>query len=148
MHTEQWKKNKSKQMLGNNFAKGNPPSKGSFKKGDNLGNKNPNWKGGKFTTKDGYVAIKTATHLLGANNYTLEHRLVIEKVIGRKIKHPEVVHHINGVKNDNRVNNLILFKSNKSHQKFEWIQQGMNEGEIIFDGRNNIGGNDVKSDKS
>lgn len=46
-----------------------------------------------------------------------DHRLVMEKVIGRKLKSSEVVHHINFNKRDNRPENLMLFKSNSDHIK-------------------------------
>lgn len=49
----------------------------------------------------------------------LEHRIVVEKFIGRKLKPKERVHHINSNKKDNRIENLILFKNQKEHKSFE-----------------------------
>ena len=43
------------------------------------------------------------------------HRYVAERKLGRKLKKPEVVHHINRVKADNRRKNLWVFKSQKKH---------------------------------
>lgn len=69
-----------------------------------------NWKGGKHIGKDGYVFVRIewlspADKALVADikhAYVLEHRLVVARRIGRPLKAREVVHHINGIKDDNR----------------------------------------------
>lgn len=102
-----------------------------------IGNKNPNWKGGitriaqeirknrknlipgLHTNKGGYREILSPNHpFAGKDGFMKEHRLVMEKHIGRYLKKEEVVHHINGIKNDNRIENLVLCASEKEHRKF------------------------------
>lgn len=47
-----------------------------------------------------------------------EHLIVVEKFIGRKLLKSERVHHINLIKDDNRIENLMLFKNDSEHIKF------------------------------
>jgi len=44
----------------------------------------------------------------------------MEKEVGRFLLRSESVHHINGIKIDNRIENLILFKNESEHQKHHW----------------------------
>lgn len=84
----------------------------------NVGNKSPFWKGGKFKDSKGYIRIKDYTHPFGGSgHYIFEHRLVMEKAIGRYLTPIEVVHHINGIKDDNRIENLELFSESVKHNR-------------------------------
>lgn len=81
------------------------------------GTKNSNWHGGKRIAKE-YIYIYMPNHPNARKNYVLEHRLVVEKKIGRYLKKGEVVHHINENKKDNRIENLMLFPTTGAHMAF------------------------------
>ena len=72
------------------------------------------WKGGTTKTQRGYIVRKAIGHPGASkyNNYVMEHRLVMEKHIGRYLLFSETVHHKNGIKTDNRIENLELWASN------------------------------------
>lgn len=53
---------------------------------------------------------------IGEGKYRLEHRVVIENHIGRRLKSSEVVHHKNGKPADNRIENLLVV-SQSAHMK-------------------------------
>jgi len=72
------------------------------------GKNNPRWKGGKIITPQGYIRIRKVNHPFNDSGYVLEHRLIMEKKLGRYLKKYELVHHKNGIKDDNRIENLIL----------------------------------------
>lgn len=77
------------------------------------GAEHPSWKGGRITTKAGYVYIKAPDNHPRANNagYILEHIIVMENTLGRYLVEGENVHHINGVRGDNRPSNLEIWNT-------------------------------------
>ena len=83
------------------------------------GDKNPAWKGGRITRNGGYVYIYCPTHPYATKQgYVAEHRLVMEKHIGRVLLPTEVVHHIDNDIQNNLIKNLMLFEDNAVHVSF------------------------------
>lgn len=90
------------------------------------------WKGGKITV-DGYVAVKQPDHhRADGQGYVREHILVWEKVHNKQLPDDWVIHHINGIKNDNRPRNLLAMPKGKHHSGLllEQVQQRIRELEV------------------
>ena len=102
--------------------------KGKYDHKHLVGKQSNNWRGGK-SKKEGYIIIWNPKHSYAKNGYVFEHRLVMEKKTGRYLKPIEVVHHINEVLDDNRIENLRLFSNNGVHRnyhKHKKSQEGSN----------------------
>jgi len=82
---------------------------------DQKGEKNSNYKGGRYK-KDGYIMVLNHEHPNNNYGYVPEHRLAMEEYMGRYLTADEVVHHINGVKDDNRIENLKVM-SREEHNR-------------------------------
>lgn len=68
----------------------------------------PNWKEGKMHSM-GYIYIYKPNHPDATKaGYVFEHRLAMEKYLGRRLRSDEMVHHKNAKKDDNRMENLEL----------------------------------------
>lgn len=73
---------------------------------------NPAWAGGRVIELDGYVTIPGTDRAIGRS---LEHRVAMEKILGRKLRRQEVVDHIDGCPLHNDPKNLRVFPSNAEH---------------------------------
>ena len=80
------------------------------------GSRNPNWKGGRSVASNGYVLLRMpGHHLADVRGYVYEHRLIAEQVIGRHLMPGEVPHHKNGIRSDNRPENIEVMQSIAHH---------------------------------
>ncbi len=90
---------------------------------------NPAWKGGVTlrNRKGNYISYKIkyvrCPHSFIAmsrkDGYVMEHRLIVAKQIGRPLSRAEAVHHIDHNPENNDPSNLMLFRTNAEHKKFE-----------------------------
>ncbi len=73
-----------------------------------------NWKGGRIKIGSGYMWIYKPDHPAAryGKKYVAEHRYVMEQHLGRYLVKDEQVHHKNGVRDDNRIENLELRTGN------------------------------------
>lgn len=86
-----------------------------------IGSQANNWKGGRCYTSDGYIVVCLSPDdffypMAMKGGYVLEHRLVMAKYKGRCLQPWELVHHINGNRKDNRIENLQLCTEGQHNQ--------------------------------
>lgn len=91
------------------------------------GSTNPKWRGGRIKHGSGYWQVYAPNHpYVRKLGYVLEHRLVMEKKIGRYLLPGETVHHINNDKTDNRPENLELCSNQSEHMKYHNNYKNLN----------------------
>jgi len=99
-------------------------SAAKIKSGEAKRENNPAWKGGKHLN-NGYVCIlaegDTRTGLSKTTKYRHEHTVIAEKALGRRLRKNEMVHHVNGKKDDNRNCNLLVC----DHSFHKWLEARM-----------------------
>ncbi len=89
---------------------------------------NPNWRGGK-THFNGYVYLRVGSSKERHHAYRGEHILVWEKANDKPLPKGWVVHHLNGIKDDNRIENLLAIsrKLHTTRMAFEYYEKRIRE---------------------
>lgn len=110
---QQWRNGKKSPTLGYKYTDEQRKRMATAQKGE----KSPRWNGGKrkvqSKNKQGYYVFLLKPEHPSAQpstGYIAEHRFVMEEHLGRQLQDDENVHHINGVKHDNRIENLAVVK--------------------------------------
>ena len=117
------------------FQIGKPSLRIGMKQPSTAGEGNPRWNGGRSIHSAGYILVKRPNHPFATyNGYVREHRLVMEKHIGRYLLPGEDVYHLDDDKTNNSITNLELFASRSEHfkkyhrdsGKATWFKKGIN----------------------
>lgn len=108
-------------------------------------NKSGRWNGGEYISSDGYKMVKCENkfHPSGRTKYKKEHIIIFEKELGRELKTErgnmgEQIHHIDGDKLNNNIENLEFCKDAREHRNFhcqleEIAYELVRKNIIIFD---------------
>ncbi|MBK7381665.1 MAG: HNH endonuclease [Ignavibacteriales bacterium] len=89
-------------------------------------NEHPSWKGG-IIFRNGYRMLRDKKHPHNMTGYYYEHRLVMEKELCRYLESYEMVHHKDGDKLNNSIENLELVGSRSAHLKMHNAERKRDE---------------------
>lgn len=111
---------------------------------EQLGANHSSWRGGRYIDAHGYVMVHRPSPNARSKweHYVKEHILFIEEQIGRKLERNEIVHHIDGDKQNNQLSNLYLTNATghrNAHQSIQEIgYELVKSGSLTFDRKQGI----------
>lgn len=89
------------------------------------------FKGGKYTDKAGYILVLAPNHPRGGKGrYVFEHILVWEHCHNKSVPKGYIIHHLNGIKSDNRPENLVAMPRAKHTALLEPYKKHIRKLEI------------------
>lgn len=78
--------------------------------------------GAEYKTRNGYIQVYCPEHPKAGKSKTRpKHVLVMERHLGRYLEDNEIVHHLNGIRDDNRVENLVVMDRSE-HAKMHGVE--------------------------
>ena len=83
------------------------------------------WADGKFKVNEGlgWINSQGYRYLIRGGKEIAEHRFVMENFLGRKLESKEHIHHKNGIRNDNRLENLEVLTERQHHRSHSHISE-------------------------
>lgn len=93
--------------------------------------KHPSWKGGRVDDSYGYIQIKNREHpRANKQGYVREHIIIWENYHRRRLPKGWLIHHLNGIKDDNRPKNLVAMKAGEHTNQTQPFKKRIRELEI------------------
>lgn len=103
-------------------------AKGSGKSKATKGESHWSWRGGRVIDRNGYVRVRCPQHPnANSNGYVLEHRKVVADLLGRPLLSTEEVHHIDGNKQNNDPDNLMVVTRGEHQRMHANVCRELNE---------------------
>lgn len=106
---------------------------------NNRAENNYRWKGGRTKATTGYILIQNREHPRATKTgYVFEHILVWEQAHGKSLAKGWVIHHLNGIKTDNRPINLVALSTRKHALVFQAKAKRIQELEALLNGQSQL----------